>query len=183
MSVVVAGVLLATNGSNRAGQAQETPSPVTPSAAIPAPAVVIVDAGESSVDALMAPRTATLLIETTPPGGYVWINGARQGTAPISVPVPVDSEVVVRADLAGHETTTQSVRITDGRDVVRLTLAPLDPDDPLATPADKPSERSSGGKRKRRRSEAKKPGTGTGSAAGSGSAESPRFNPNDVGGD
>jgi hypothetical protein len=103
----------------------------------------------------------------------------------VKASVQVGATVRVRAELAGHEATEQSLRVEPSPGPVRLALVPLAvaPDAGVVAPdaaPERPADRPSGRPRPRPRPQ----GNGTGTATGAGSATgSPRFNPDDVGGD
>ncbi len=69
--------------------------------------------------------TVSLRINSTPAGAEIEIAGTAAGAAPTSANVPERGEVVVRATLAGHRPTEQTVRLTGRDKEVRIRLEPL----------------------------------------------------------
>jgi hypothetical protein len=96
----------------------------------------------SPTPAQLAP-TSALAIATEPPGATVWIDGVEKGHAPINVSLPVGAEVSVRAELAGHVTTSRTVRVAEDPVAIRVELPPVErAATESMTPAERPHDGS-----------------------------------------
>jgi hypothetical protein len=91
------------------------------------------------------PTVRKVRIISEPPGALIAIDGVVFGPAPLTAALTDGATASVRAELAGHVPTVQSVRIADGVDEIRLTLTatptpPTSEDRPLgATRPKKPA--------------------------------------------
>ncbi len=178
-------VMIATVIIVREGDDGRAPQPAAASPAVPAP---------------KSPATSALAIVTEPAGAMIFLDDVSKGVAPLNLTVPVDAEVVIRAELDGHVSTREAVRVGAEPSTVRLQLAVVPVDagsvvaEPVATDRD---EKRAGSRRKRSRDAQREPetaadrsggapdtgkGPGTGAGSGSGSASSKRstYNPDDL---
>ncbi len=171
IAIAAAGLAVGGGIAVLAGSGGEgAPSPPT------TPRVVAVDAG---------PTMTVLPVVTDPAGAIVSIDGVSFGPSPVKASVQVGTTVHVRAELAGHDATEKTLRVEPTPGPLRLALVPVPfaPDAGVVAPdaaPERPAERPSGRPRPRPRPQGNATGSATGTASGTGS---PRFNPDDVGGD
>ena len=69
-----------------------------------------------------APATSALAIVTEPAGASIYVDGTARGVAPLNLAANVGAEVEIRAELAGHMTTRERVRVGAEPATVRLAL-------------------------------------------------------------
>ncbi len=137
----------------------------------------VIDAPPRPVDAAIdAAVETTLTITTGPVGAKVRVNGADQGTSPVTVRLPRGISATVDVQLDGYEPSHQVVPLDHEAQALTLTLRPI-----LATPdAGTQAGGSTAAPPRNGNSIKKPPGRNN---AGSGSSTKP-FNPDDaVGGD
>jgi hypothetical protein len=67
------------------------------------------------------PRTGSLLVETTPKGARVYVNGVNKGTAPVELSGLEPRKVTVQSVLSGYRTQEEEVLVETGR-IKRVTL-------------------------------------------------------------
>ncbi|MCA9675223.1 MAG: protein kinase [Myxococcales bacterium] len=159
----IAAALVATGGDDRAGKRVADAATA---------AATSRDAGPAT------PAMTTLTVETTPPRATVLVDGQMRGQAPVSVSLPPDAQVVVRAELDGYQPVEQPIVVRGGSTMrVPLTLAPeLDAGEAVDVAPTGKTRRSHTSPRTGSGS-GDRAGTGTG--AGSGTPDHP-FNPDDV---
>jgi hypothetical protein len=67
--------------------------------------------------------TTELTIVTKPSGAAVYVDGVEWGAAPVTIAAAtIGAQVEIRAELAGHVTTTRQVIVVDRVHTVELTL-------------------------------------------------------------
>lgn len=123
---LTAGLAVAVVVLTREGD--EPGQPSTPASALPPAA---------PFDAA-APMTA-LAVLSEPDGATISVDGVVRGTAPINLQVPVGAEITLRAELAGHDATSQSARVGTEPATVRLRMLPTVQIDAPATSDTQPS--------------------------------------------
>lgn len=80
------------------------------------------------------PALAELRIESSPPGAKLWVDDREVGTAPQAIQVPLNQELVVRAELQGRSPTTRKLQ---PRELKQDLLLRLERSRPSTKPADR----------------------------------------------
>ncbi len=69
--------------------------------------------------------TTPVTIVASEPDARIFVDGVDWGKPPVTIPaMSIGAEVELRAELAGHGTVVERVRITNPQPTVRLTLKP-----------------------------------------------------------
>lgn len=133
-----------------------------------------------------APMSA-LAIVSDPGGAAIFVDGVLKGTAPINVPVPVGTDVVVRAEVTGYAPATQTVRVGAEPTAVRLQLVPVvSRDEPTIEAGRETTARESTARDSRRRTRRRRddtehtPRPETPPTPSSATGAAPRYNPDDL---
>jgi hypothetical protein len=69
--------------------------------------------------------TAAVAIVTEPAGAAISVDGTARGIAPLNIAAPAGAEIEIRAELTGHTSTSERVRVGTEPATVRVTLAQL----------------------------------------------------------